>query len=376
MPRVDYVIEHPTPKHARCRQLEAMFDVPSAQTQRLEWSFDAPIEERDWSIGLIVGPSGAGKSTIARVMFGDALDKIPKWGPSSVIEDFDSSISMADVCSALQSVGFNTVPAWMRPYHVLSTGEKFRVDMARRIAEAHRGGGTIVCDEFTSVVDRQVAKIASHAIQKFVRRSGKQFVAVSCHDDIIEWLQPDWTIDPSTRSFSWRSVQRRPELAIEIAPVGYEAWSIFAPFHYLTAELNKAARCFGLFVNGRIAAFAGILHRPHARASNIKGVSRLVTLPDFQGLGLAFVLVDTLGAAHRAAGNRLRTYPAHPALIKGFNKSVNWRLDKQGGTFGPAHKGRRGFSSGQVLIKTESRPCAVFEYVGPPNPEYRSLVDG
>ena len=39
-------------------------------------------------------------------------------------------------------------------------------------------------DEFTSVVDRQVAQIGAHAIQKYVRKHGRQFVAVSCHYDI------------------------------------------------------------------------------------------------------------------------------------------------------------------------------------------------
>jgi ABC-type ATPase with predicted acetyltransferase domain len=34
-------------------------------------------------------------------------------------------------------------------------------------------------DEFTSVVDRQVAKVASHTVQKAVRRQSRQLVAVT-----------------------------------------------------------------------------------------------------------------------------------------------------------------------------------------------------
>ena len=39
----------------------------------------------------------------------------------------------------------------------------------------------IVFDEFTSVVDREIAKVSAYAISKAVRRSKKQFVAVTCH---------------------------------------------------------------------------------------------------------------------------------------------------------------------------------------------------
>ena len=76
-----------------------------------------------------------------------------------------------------------------------------------------------------------------------------------------------------------------------------------------------------------------MLHRPHPKAEDIKGVSRLVTLPDYQGLGLAMILVDWLGAAYRAAGLRLHTYPAHPALVRSFDRSPNWVMRKRPGTY-------------------------------------------
>jgi ABC-type ATPase with predicted acetyltransferase domain len=136
------------------------------------------------------------------------------WSAISVIDDFDKKHSVDDVAKICQAVGFNTIPAWLRPYGVLSNGEKFRVDLARRLLE---GGEFIVCDEFTSVVDRQVAKIGSHAVQKFVRRNKRQFVAASCHYDLEEWLQPDWVLEPATMVFRWRSVQRRPGLNCSIA---------------------------------------------------------------------------------------------------------------------------------------------------------------
>lgn len=247
---------------------------------------------------------------------------------------------------------------WMRPFAVLSNGEKFRVELARRLLEC---ADPIVVDEFTSVVDRQVAQIGAHAVQKFVRRNNRQFVAASCHYDIVEWLQPDWTLEPATMDFTWRSLQRRPAIDCNIGRVPYAAWRLFAPYHYLTAALNPAARCYALWVGDRIAAFAGVLYRPHPKTKDIYGVSRLVTLPDWQGLGLAFVLVDELGKAFKGIGKRLHTYPAHPALIRGFDRSEFWAMKKRPGLYSPR-------ASATTTVHMGGRPCAVFEFQGPKLP--------
>lgn len=313
-----------------------------------------PVEGFDWNVGLIVGPSGCGKSSILNRIFGKPAEFT--WAAKSVVDDFPKEHSISEIAEICQSVGFNTIPAWMRPFAVLSNGEKFRVEMARRMLSTP---GTITMDEFTSVVDRQVAKIGAHAVQKFVRKAGKQFVAASCHYDIIEWMQPDWVFEPTTMHFARRSLQRRPALQAEIRRVAYDYWQLFAPYHYLTAELATAARCFCLFVEGQPAAFGGVLHRPHPKSKNIKGLSRLVTLPDWQGLGLAMILAKNLGAAYRATGYRFRTYPAHPALIRSFaHQKQDWSMEKRGGDFSPK------FSTTSQIGAFGGRPCATFEFTG------------
>lgn len=359
MPRVDLVVESKLSHSTRAQQLEAMFDVPTADVAHLEWHGDLPLDDRPWNVGLIVGPSGCGKSTILRGLYGAPPELA--WGGASVIDDFDGALLMADIANACQAVGFNTIPAWLRRFEVLSNGEQFRVTMARRLLEAS-GDGVIAMDEFTSVVDRQVAKIGAHAMQKAVRKRGLHFVAASCHYDIIDWLQPDWTLEPVSMAFTWRELQRRPPIEVELRRVDYRAWQLFAPFHYLTAELNHAARCFVLFVEGEPTSFAGVLHRPHRTSGYIKGVSRLVTLPDWQGLGLALILVDQLGGLYRQNGWQLRTYPAHPALIRSFDHSPRWKLEKKPGKFAQLsdRPGRvEKFGGG-------GRPNAVFSYCGAP----------
>jgi hypothetical protein len=61
----------------------------------------------------------------------------------------------------------------------------------------------VAFDEFTSVVDRNVARIGSAAVAKAIRAGQirRRFVAVTCHYDVLEWLEPDWMIDMATREF-------------------------------------------------------------------------------------------------------------------------------------------------------------------------------
>ena len=352
--RVSVEVSSPLSRSIRARQVEALFDVPAQERATLRWEGDVALD-RPWNVGLIVGPSGAGKTTVARALFDGHFHPDLSWGAPSVIEDVAPGLPIADVTAAFSSVGFNTVPAWLRPFSVLSNGEKFRVEVARRLLELP---SPVVVDEFTSVVDRQVAQVGSHAVQKFVRARGSQFVAVSCHSDIIDWLQPDWVLEPATMTLTWRVLQRRPTLAVTVAEVGHDAWPIFAPYHYMSADLNRAARCFVAFVGETPAAFAGILHLPHASVKNMKRVSRLVTLPDFQGLGLAFVLTDLLGGLYRSHGLRLRMYPAHPSLVRSYARSPAWVAVKAPS---PIRTELRPGRAGGY----QARPCAVFEYTGP-----------
>lgn len=366
---------------ARARQLRSGFDVPFTDEQTLRWHVDAPLDTRDWNVGLIVGPSGSGKSTILTEAFGTPADL--SWGAAGVVDDFDASLSVEQIIAACSAVGFNTIPAWLRPHAVLSNGEKFRVDIARRLLETP-ADEPIVLDEFTSVVDRQVARITAHAVAKWCRKNGRRLIVATCHFDVEDWLQPDWVIEPSpshggtdtaesssaagdATSFRWRSVQPRPRVEIAVHAASWDSWPLFAPFHYLTATLHRAAKCYVLTasIDGsdpQPAAFGGVLWRPQKRALHtpmVYGLSRLVTLPDWQGLGLAFVLTDVLGAAFKLSGHPFHTYPAHPALIRSFDRSPNWTLITKPGIQS------RSKTSQIKDWKAGTRPNATFRYIGP-----------
>lgn len=142
-----------------------------------------------WQIGLIFGNSGTGKSTIAKELFGDILINGFEYKAKSVIDDMPENVSVEDIEKMFCAVGFSSVPSWLKPYSVLSNGEKMRVDIARALLTYD----IIAFDEFTSVVDRNVAKVACIAINKAIRKNpDKKFIAITCHEDVLEYLQPDW----------------------------------------------------------------------------------------------------------------------------------------------------------------------------------------
>lgn len=313
---------------ARTLQLSSMFDIPASERSAVHFDVHMPLSEKPWQIGLIVGPSGCGKSTIARELFHSAVVSGYKWSRNhSVLDDFPFAMSIKDVSKLLGAVGFNSPPSWMRPYHVLSTGEQFRVTIARALSEEKQ----LICiDEFTSVVDRQVAQIASHSVQKAVRKSKKQLVALSCHYDVIDWLQPDWIYEPQLDRFQWRSLQRRPALDFAIYETDRSLWPLFAQHHYLSADLSPASKCFAGYLNGTLAAFNAYIHFPHPRNKRIKLSHRLVVLPDFQGLGLGGLFNDWLGERLYAQGFELHCAIAHPALLHHYAQSPRWELMRTG----------------------------------------------
>ena len=180
-------------KSFRAQSLIGQYDLENKDSvQEFKGNHSLPT---NWNIGLIVGNSGSGKTSIAKHVFGE-FSKC-EWSNESIIENFNSKMEMKEITELLGSVGFNSVPYWLKPFHVLSNGEKSRVELARLISE----NNLVVYDEFTSLVDRDVAKSMSNSIQKLFRKKNKQLVAVTCHKDINEWLLPDWVYDTDEKVF-------------------------------------------------------------------------------------------------------------------------------------------------------------------------------
>ena len=356
----------------RVMQLEGMFDLQAAEYSVTEIQNTIPdLSTRDWNVGLIVGPSGAGKTTVAREMFGNQLLQTEKmvWdNKSAVIDNFPKELAIRDITEMLSSVGFSSPPAWLRPFEHLSNGEKFRVTMARVLAESK---DIAVVDEFTSVIDRTVAQIGSAAIAKTVRARKQKFVAVACHYDIEEWLQPDWIYQPHIGAFTWGSVQPRPQVKLEIIWAKYEAWHLFARHHYLTADLNKSAQIYVGLINDQPAVLTAILPLINANVKNARRISRTVVLPDYQGIGIGGKFVNAVCAGLKAQGLSTYTTTSHPARVRALNKSKEWEMIRE-----PSRVAQRGKTSSITgrLGLSRSRITTGFRYAGEPNEDIAKVL--
>jgi len=308
-----------------------------------------PMLPESFRIGLIVGASGTGKSTILKE-FGEPVR--PEWDHGlSVCAHFDT---VDDAVGRLTAVGLASVPSWCKPYSALSTGERFRADLARVI------GDDAIIDEFTSVVDRNVAQAASKAIRKWAdRNDASGIVIATCHRDVIPGLRPDWIIDTDAQAYALnpRGCLQRDEMVVEVRRVHHSMWKLFAPHHYLTADLSHASRCFAAFIDDEPAAFAAAVTLPNGNFVNAWRESRLVTLPDYQGLGLGVRLSDWVAELHHRDGCLYFGKTTHPTLGAYRDRSDRWK---------PTTKNRvaRRDSSDKTRWQVSSRLSWSHQYVG------------
>jgi GNAT superfamily N-acetyltransferase len=274
-------------------------------------SFKAP---NNYRIGLIVGPSGSGKSTLLKI-FGE--EKQIQWDAAkSIVSHFDNyEIAQSRLCAS----GLNSIPAWLSPYQVLSTGEKFRADLSARIESG------CVIDEFTSVVDRSVAMSCCYALNRYIQKQLlEKVVFASCHHDIIDWLCPDWVYDTLTKKLTIRGLLQQPSIQLEVIPCGIEAWSIFSKHHYLSADINQSASSWLCFWGTNIVGFASSLAFPSGTVKNAYREHRTVVLPDFQGMGIGVRLSDAIAKIHKHQGFRYFSKTTHPRMGEYRNNSSAW----------------------------------------------------
>ena len=168
----------------------------------------------------------------------------------------------------------------------------------------------------------------SNALQKYIRRTNKKIVLASCHFDIMDWLQPDWIYSPQKGRLEIASSRRqRPTIELQIFRCRYETWNIFKHHHYLTQDLNKAAKCFVILFNDKPIGFMGILPMPSGTIKDAYRVSRLVVLPDFQGLGVGIKILNFFGSMYKKNNKTLYIKTSNPSLFKGMIRNKeHWTL--------------------------------------------------
>ena len=310
----------------RAARVKSLFNCESGANFSI--SANLPELNGDWKIGVIVGPSGSGKTSIGRMIWGDIgihnLDD--GWDETKpIIDCITPSGDFDAVTGALSSVGLGSVPAWLRPHHALSNGEKFRAGLARVISERP---DRVVIDEFTSVVDRQIATIGASAFSKSWKRGGGKCVLLSCHYDILDWLEPDWVFDTRTGELQRGLLWRRPKISLEIYKTDGSYWSIFESHHYLKLPRMVAANYYVGFVDGE--AVAHIAFAPWLEIGGMRGC-RMVVMPEWQGAGVGMRFLNETCKMQFTDVNKFHErvksvyfHTSHPALCAALRRDKLW----------------------------------------------------
>ena len=277
------------------------------------------IPRTGFAVGLVVGPVGSGKSALAKRLF-PTHTKVgtATWTKGkSVVSHFGTKVGPA--MDRLLAAGLDSVPSWLRPFHVLSNGEQMRVELARTLQSR-----TIV-PHFTTAIDRPSAQSMAASLGRFVRQSGMEgVVLLTSHSDVVPFLRPDWVwhMDaqklrtglqvPRYRLHLWQhpNVQEPvnhwenateyvlPQQRLQLTGGGGEesrnsavvsgklgaaqrvksgsdydmtvvlqraprsAWELFKHHHYLSHNLPTTARCFVASLDGQPCAFVAAATSP------------------------------------------------------------------------------------------------------------------
>lgn len=356
--------------------IENSFDLKVSDTSKVYVPNKLKLERlKPWNIGVICGSSGSGKSTILRHLAqksGGVISSPSFDEQRCLISNFDK-ISPKEATMLLSSIGLASVPTWIRPYNVLSNGEKYRANLAKAIYDA-KDGEIIFMDEYTSVVDRNVAKAMSNALQKYIRKTNKRIILASCHYDIFDWLLPDWIYDLNKGGalLAGDCLRReRPKIELQVFRTTCDTWERFKKYHYMTSDLNEAAYCFCFTWEDKLVAFYSILPLPSGTMKDAWRGHRLVVLPDFQGLGIGSHVSSFMGGILKNSGKTLYTKTVNPALGNYRNNhKESWKTTPKNNKI----ETQEHILKWNKLLGGLSRPSFCHKYVGQSIEGYEDLL--
>ena len=340
----------------RVRLVAQRFGMKLEKKARERFEVEVPGLEEEWKIGAIVGPSGSGKTTVARAAFGEAMWEGKEWPEDRAVVDALGEVGAEEVTRALGAVGLNSPPAWVKPYGALSKGEQFRCDVARALLS---GQELVVVDEFSSVVDRKAAQVGSAAVARAVREGklGGRLVAVTCHYDVLPWLQADWVLDMAEGRLERRRL-RRPAVRLRLFVARQRAWQQFRRHHYLDAKLNPFSVCYLAAIEEQPVAFAAVL--PLAGKKGFRRISRLVVLPDYQGIGIGGHFLQAVAMHLTGMGFGVTLTTSHPAMLSALERSGRWKVQQRYRRGGNVQQGLRGAKCPAMPFGERPIKTAVF----------------
>lgn len=318
------------------------------QSKFFPFEFPKELKEIDFNILCIVGSSGSGKSTFSKY-FGN--EEILTYDENkSIMSHFETP---QQAIEKMLAVGLNSIPTWCKPRNVLSVGEGFRIDLARRLKD------NCVVDEFTSTVDRNVALSCAASVGKYIRTKNlKKCVFVSCHKDFIDVLCPDYVIDLDEQAlYDTRRLPRRKfQIQVYSRNDKQEIWNIFREFHYLSADLNKACNMYVAILDNEVVGMCAVLPQPNGYCMNGYRIHRLVIKPDYQGMGIGLKLLEWVCEFYNKQNKIMYIRTSHIKLKNYMNSSPLWKKTNRSGEISPPQPSL-------LSWKTSNRTPYSFQYI-------------
>ena len=316
-----------------------------------------------FSMMAIVGSSGSGKSTLLRDMATTKgfrfPDKAFKKG-TAIVSNFSDR---EDAVSRLSAVGLKSIPTWVKPREVLSVGEGFRADLALNVDDG------VMFDEFTSTVDRNVARCCT-SFGRYIRRSGKRNVVVcSCHKDFVEYLKPDLVMDlDDLKVYDLRQAVFSNETKIDIFKCQDKSlWNVFKEHHYMSSELNKACHFYVMRLHGtgELVGCFSTLPQMTGTAKWRWRVHRTVVLPDYQGLGISSRTLNFFGDYYHKQGRFLGIRTSSIPMLNSLKSNPMWKVGKMVNSAEIDSRKSHWTPLGEKLKgKIRDKECATANYLG------------
>jgi len=317
--------------------------------------------------GIIVlcGSSGSGKSTILKTL--GYTNNVEIDYTKDLIDNFSTP---EEAEKLMISTGLRSIPTWFRSADRISNGEKHRFEVALSLDKSIN-----FIDEFTSIVDRSTAKSLSSSIKKYFDKGAvKTLYIATPHSDVIEWLLPNHVYDTDHKVFLKDLPLQRPKIDIIIETATKQDWILFGKHHYLDTELKGGMHCYVAIVDGHKVGFMGIMHGTGRDIKTYWRESRLVVLPEWQGLGIGKSMSDQLAREYTSRGLRYFSKTAHPAMGIYRDNSPAWRgtstnhkkrtsYIKQDGT---ARKAKGFGKTAKSIARDANRVTYSHEYMGEP----------
>jgi GNAT superfamily N-acetyltransferase len=123
---------------------------------------------------------------------------------------------------------------------------------------------------------------------------------------------------------------------------------MFRQYHYLNGSLPSTARCYAAVYQDKPVAFIAVVHiRMKARYYR---VTRLVVLPDYQGIGVGKRLLNFIAELYTSQ-TRIPFYilTSNPQIIRG--NMENWKITR----YGHASKAKENTRINSEILSSLSR---------------------